>query len=152
MPNENTTKSCPSCSFTKPIQEFSFNKAQKDGRSCECKMCQIEYARKYRNSKPGRLKRGINQKLFVKKYRLEFPLKVKAKMLISELVKRGKLVRVTTLKCVDCGMQAVHRHHHMAMMESMRLKQSHFVLSAITKDTIPRTCLRPLLLFLLTTY
>ncbi|MCK4665873.1 hypothetical protein KAU33_03945 [Candidatus Dependentiae bacterium] len=41
-----STKTCPKCHETKPLNEFYKNKSTKDGRSCYCKECKKESDKK----------------------------------------------------------------------------------------------------------
>jgi hypothetical protein len=119
-----TTKWCYKCETTKPLSEFGKDRGRKDGLAIPCKKCRKEDGRKYRQSNLGK----TNYKKFLKKYKQT----ERGKRLISENIKRfkkknpekpkaydavkyaiqsGKLPRVSTQTCTDCGEQAEHYHH-----------------------------------------
>jgi len=47
-----TTKRCPKCGETKPVNEFSTDRYSPDGRASWCKSCRSEYMHKKRTSDP----------------------------------------------------------------------------------------------------
>lgn len=52
-----TLKRCPSCDEDKALEEFSNNRATKDGKDQYCKPCRNEKSRAYMATKPGYHKR-----------------------------------------------------------------------------------------------
>lgn len=44
------TKFCPTCGETKPITEFSRNRAAKDGHQSQCKACKNKLAKEKRDA------------------------------------------------------------------------------------------------------
>lgn len=46
-------KRCPACSATRPITDFSRNRAKPDGRADHCKSCEARRRREYRATPEG---------------------------------------------------------------------------------------------------
>jgi len=81
-----TEKVCSQCKLLKKLEMFPLRKEAKDGRRANCKECQKEYQRKYREENPEK-RREYNRKYYEenrekcrewkRKYREENPEKVR---------------------------------------------------------------------------
>ncbi len=61
------TKRCYRCKEHKPIEEFYKNRAQKDGRACDCKKCHLVAIKQWRDKNPDRAQ-AYQKKCYRKRY------------------------------------------------------------------------------------
>lgn len=116
---------CHLAGVPQPLGDFYKRKNSSDGRKSECAGC----SRKdnYRNRKMGRsgeydweyqkawakTKKGkMSRKRSMSKWRKRNPEKVKAERMTFSKVMSGAIRSARESKCVECGEQAVHLHHH----------------------------------------
>lgn len=112
-------KVCTRCKIEKELSEFSKNSALKSGLLSKCKTCdkekgrryylkkkaiKLEKVRRYSMSKQGRLKRNEASK----KYYAEHKEQSKARSVLNQAVKSGKVNRYP---CTVCGNEDSHGHH-----------------------------------------
>lgn len=109
------TKKCFKCMKDKDINDFYEHRTNADGRLGKCKECtkidvyenrlkNIDRIRAYDRARGCRLSTE-----YYKKYRERFPRKYKARLMVGNAIKAGKLHRES---CVICSSDfAVHGHH-----------------------------------------
>jgi len=83
-----STKYCYRCKEEKPIESFSKDKTKKDGRSSDCKTCQVEYRLQWRKDNPEKFKKQRQKQM------RQMRLNVK----IRAMEYKGG-------KCEDCGIE-----------------------------------------------
>lgn len=95
------SKTCPKCGITKPAvaEYFCKDKHRKDGLCCHCKRCRKEYRRTDKGKKVFRE--------WSRKQRLEYPEKCKARSVVSNAIRYGKLLK----QPCPCGELEVEAHH-----------------------------------------
>ena len=108
-------KTCFKCNKTKHLSEFYKHPQMGDGHLNKCKECNkkdstehrnnnIERVREYDRNRGNRLSDG-----YQKEYREKYPNKYKAKNMVGNAVRDGKLFREP---CSECGTDVdVHGHH-----------------------------------------
>ena len=122
-------KTCSKCELTKEITMFYKSVRRIDGHSSHCKACNGEYQKKswrkksrreyYLSSEGKAYKEKYNNSLVgkeanlraVRKYRDKYPEKTKAGDAVQGAVRLGKLSRINTQECNNCGSQAQNYHH-----------------------------------------
>ena len=120
-------KECFKCKESKPLSEFYKHPQMGDGYLGKCKECakrdsraqgtDKEYDRK-RNVLPHRVaareayaKTEAGKRARIRgtrAYRLKYPAKTKARNMVGNAVRDGKLFREP---CGDCGAEKAHAHH-----------------------------------------
>lgn len=95
-------KRCVRCSATK--EEFPRNSKSRDGLGSWCNDCCRDYMR---NRKSDPEKRRFAAKQSSKRH----PDKRRAREQVKEAVRKGTLKPIKTLKCIDCGRNAVAYDH-----------------------------------------
>lgn len=117
-------KRCTSCGHQRERAEFHRVRASKDGRDSRCKPCkapiELAYRRKHaekkrRLSKEWRLNNPERVAAHQKIRERKFPEKHRARRILKEAVKYGKVEKPTV--CPRCGVDEVpavemHAHHH----------------------------------------
>lgn len=115
-------KSCRSCGKTKPLTEFRKRSTRSDGSQSYCKDCANRRNAVYRRT-TGKEKVTQRQKAWLKSKGSEyvkaskllrsrkFPAQTKAWILVGNAVRNGKLPRVSSCLCADCGAPAKEYHH-----------------------------------------
>ena len=63
MSDQPTVKTCTKCGETKPLEEFHKHKGRSDGRATQCKACNLEQQRKYRERNREKL-RDLNRNYY----------------------------------------------------------------------------------------
>ena len=126
-------KKCTRCGVQKPKSEFYKEKRGRDGLRSRCKQCHAEMGRIYSQTDAGRAAtRRSNQsekgharsrrhrqtekgrqtsKRTSLMYYKRHPERRQAKQKVSDSVRAGKMPRVSTLTCDECGKFAEHYHH-----------------------------------------
>jgi len=141
MSDEIVTARCNKCKAAKPTSEFHRNASLKRGFSYRCKTCVCEYVHAYRHSKNGRAvnkrwresnqgieRRAIADAKAAKKrrasaewrahvYSIKDPMKAKASQAVWNACAAGKLPKVSTKQCNDCGKTAQEYHHESYLPE-----------------------------------
>lgn len=134
MSEQVIAKQCTKCKEIKEIIEFRKNRRNRDGRHCWCKKCQQDNRRKYRQTQKGkhhrreerlRYYRSKNGQKYYKspkyrasknrrnkKYRVKYPLKIKAANAVNNAIRNGRLPEPESKQC-HCGNQASHYHHNL---------------------------------------
>lgn len=130
------TKRCPQCKQFKPISEFNKHRSNKDGLQSYCKICHRKNTKEFSQTEKGRVCQKRGQKRFRKqnpKYHKEHqkeyqktekgkvtrkrfytrhPNHLKAKNIVKNAIRDGKLPQPNSLQC-SCGESAQHYHHHL---------------------------------------
>jgi hypothetical protein len=113
---QTSTKHCPKCNTTKPVDGFARNRSTKDGRSCWCKACMKAAIQKWNAANPEKMKaagtrwRGRNRAeraAATRKYLAANPHIRSAHNAVLQAVRRGKLVKQP---CEVCGLRADAHH------------------------------------------
>ena len=108
-------KKCFKCGVKKELSEFYKHKQMKDGHVNKCKKCNmldvrknrednIEYYRNYDRARGNR-----QTKEYIDNYNKNNPEKYKARNMVNNAIRDGKLIK---LPCEVCGtMDRLHAHH-----------------------------------------
>jgi len=126
------TKQCTKCATAKELEAFGLQKKGLHGRRSICRVCvsdynsayskerfssdpifrqkRIEAATAWSSANPG--KRAEIAKRRNQKERMEFPEKIKARALVNQRVRFGRMPNASSLSCAECGGIAAHYHHH----------------------------------------
>ena len=127
-----TEKTCSKCNVTKNIECFSNSKRGEGGKKSTCKECASNYykewySEKYNTDASWRESLALKASQWAKenpekrskiairrnKKALESnPEKVKARALVNQRVRFGRMPRASTQKCAHCENQAQHYHHY----------------------------------------
>ena len=109
-------KTCFKCNEEKPISEFYKHKRMKDGHLNKCIECtkKDELKRRWENIEKIRKhdrERGSRQTPeYFKEYRNKYPNKDKAKNMVNNAIRDGKLFKEP---CEVCGTtEKIHAHHN----------------------------------------
>jgi hypothetical protein len=116
----------------KPLFDFKSQARGKFGRYAKCRSCEAiymtEWSRKanqdpeYRKRKSLAsmewVKRNPEKRAAIAKHRNqkaieEVPEKVKARALVNQRVRFGRIPRASSCKCTHCENQAAHYHHYL---------------------------------------
>jgi hypothetical protein len=114
------SKTCSKCKQSKPLSEFRKNPNHKDKRQSQCKFCQKQCdklyrqtedykksQRQYQKSKKGKIVRfQIGQRT-----RKKYPERIKARHFVNHAIEKDELKSPNKFKCVYCGKQAEQYHH-----------------------------------------
>lgn len=115
-------KTCTKCGQAKPLDEFNWQRSNKDGRQGRCKACVDAQNRKwYRENQArkiaanGRWRRENRERVSaqLKRHRECHPEKARARHRLNEAVRAGKLSKSTC--CESCGARTESREldgHH----------------------------------------
>jgi hypothetical protein len=126
MATQDSTKRCPACNRTLPLDQFSRDRTKSNGHRSWCKECtrpkarktakypSAQYQRDWRRLHPGALAKSVA------KWHLKNPGKLSAYRAVCNAVRRGDLPVVSTLLC-SCGQPARHYHHHLGYEPQHRL-------------------------------
>lgn len=107
-------KTCFKCSKEKPLTEFYRHKYMADGHLNKCKDCTKTDVSRHRSENLERFRkydreRGNRQtKEYHDQYRELYPVKTKARNIVSNAVRDGHLRREP---CEVCGSEMSHAHH-----------------------------------------
>ena len=102
-----TMKRCSTCKLVQGLEEF-YKRPSAKRRTSQCNTCRKEGQKKYdlkRKLKPARKKWQSNSK---KKLREKYPIKFKARYLVSRAVQKGI---ITKEACIKCGSVDSQGHH-----------------------------------------
>lgn len=127
------TKSCSKCKQVKSFVQFGPDARNQYGLQSQCRVCRAVYSARYAKTPTGRATRRVASEKYnltekgvqtkrrsllraaesdrCRKWRLKYPLRVKAEMAVSLAVRKGDLCRAGTLVCVNCGDPAYCYHH-----------------------------------------
>lgn len=125
-------KKCTECCEVKPLSDFGVLKRGLYGRRSKCRACirkqtkkwyakkviadpvwrakSIAASRKWQKENPE--KRSAIAIRRNKKEMLVAPEKVRARALVNQKVRFGRMPRASDLSCEYCGEKAKHYHHH----------------------------------------
>ena len=115
-------KQCSRCRRNLPVEQFFKHRHKSDGLQSECKDCHKERLRElYRTNEKFRRKhlnwpkenRG-KRAAIVRRYiagKSETP-EFQARLSVKKEIRSGRLLKASELRCVECGKQATHYHHH----------------------------------------
>ena len=98
-------KICSKCGKEKDEDEFSRQRHTRSGRRANCKNCERIYRKQSENYKRAK-------RLCDLKQRILRPDNVRARWAVNHKIENGKLPRINTQYCAECGKQAIHYHHH----------------------------------------
>ncbi len=108
-------KRCRECKETLPLSDFYKHKGKDDGHLNKCKACVKGRVAKHRLKNIERIReydrrRGNRQSAeYIRKYKEKYPNKYRAKTLVNNAIRDGKLHREP---CDVCGANEwVHAHH-----------------------------------------
>jgi len=108
-------KNCFKCGESKKLSEFYKHSQMADGHVNKCKTCNKKDVANHRLINIDKIRaydreRGSRQaKDYRDKYKNEFPIKYKARTIVSNSIRDGKLFREP---CSICGREdTVHAHH-----------------------------------------
>ena len=108
-------KTCFKCNKEKPISEFYKHRQMADGHLNKCKACTKADSTKHRWDNIEKIRkydreRGIRQTTeYFKEYRNKYPNKGKAKNMVNNAIRDGKLFKEP---CEVCGTtEKIHAHH-----------------------------------------
>jgi hypothetical protein len=112
-------KKCSKCGEIKPKIEFYKDSTKKGGLKSCCKLCDGGRLRNYRRTKAGKkIHREKNSRWYQsrgkrlrRQKRKDAPEKDRARGTVYRAVRDGRLPKVKTLNCEDCGGSANHYHH-----------------------------------------
>ena len=127
------SKICTKCGQSKELNNYGVSSRGLYGRRSICRSCVSSYNREYSknrwlNDEEYRLrkmemslkwakgnpaKRSEIAKRRNKKEKTNHPEKVKARALVNQRVRFGRMPKASVLVCVECGEQANHYHHHL---------------------------------------
>lgn len=115
-------RECAKCKVIKPLSDYHRDRSRLDGRSCWCKTCSITTAsaRYYRvKDRPEeKLKKRLYSQtpeqraaiaVVQKRLKEKYPERFRARMMLNNAIKRGKMKRGD---CQVCGVPNAHAHHH----------------------------------------
>lgn len=104
-----TTKRCTGCRVDLPLDQFSRSVRTKSGFQFSCKDCKRVQVRDWRRRlrAEGRLIWPTGSEV-----RRRNPEKAAAWIAVAKAVASGRLPRVSTWPCVDCGQPAKRYDHH----------------------------------------
>lgn len=119
-------KCCNHCKKTKDITEFHRHCHHKDGHRNICRVCAIAEVVKYQRTRKGRIVhraairrysltrsgKNSNHKA-CKKFRIYNPEKLRAKEAVNYEVRKGRMSKAKTLRCVCCRRKAKQYHHYL---------------------------------------
>jgi hypothetical protein len=115
------TKRCFKCEAEKPLDEFYAHSRMADGHLNKCKDCtqkdvrqhRVKYPEKHREydrDRAGDPKRVAMRVAQLQRHRREFPERVKARNILGNAVRDGKIRK---LPCAFCGLtDRLEAHHH----------------------------------------
>lgn len=112
-------KTCIQCAQKKPLEEFYSHPKMADGRLNKCKPCCRSYAKTRRIEHPEIVREIDKRKTlqparkqwtadYQRKIRQIFPEKYRARTMVSNAIKCGK---ITKQRCVECGSTNTQAHH-----------------------------------------
>ncbi len=113
-------KRCSVCEKKKKASAFYKNRSRTDGLDHLCKSCRDARARKYRKTEKGRAVQNRSTAKYGKSVKCKAARartyakhsgKQKARAAVAHAVKMGRLPKVKTLRCADCGEKAEQYHH-----------------------------------------
>ncbi len=117
------TKTCTRCKIEKSRSEFHKDTSRGDGLQCGCKECRREYQQKYRKTERGKAtQRRGNKKYYqtesskdthrtaLRKYRLLYPERIKARRVVNNAIRSGRLIRPS--HCESCMKKRFAESHH----------------------------------------
>lgn len=124
-------KECSKCHLNLPIDCFSMAKRGLYGRKSYCKKCSYamfkkwesekmkdpEYVKKRSKQSSDWAKRNPEKRSLIairrnKKELANHPEKVRARALVNQRVRFGRIPKASDLKCLHCENTAAHYHHH----------------------------------------
>jgi len=126
------TKTCTGCGVEKGLDGFGVQARGLHGRRSKCKDCVSAYNSTYTKNRfssdpvfraktiaaaaawsaANPEKRAVIAKKRNQKDRENHPEKVKARALINQRVRFGRMPKASSLACVECGKIAAHYHHY----------------------------------------
>jgi len=113
-------RACTKCGETKPIEKFSKAKKGLYGRRSTCKECDKKYLSEYRQTEKGKVlykkcdakyfrsEKGLANK---KRYTEKNELQVKARAILNNAVRDGRLKKQTCAICKDENSEAHHKDY-----------------------------------------
>ena len=127
------TKQCTKCGSQKDLVKFGLQGRGLHGRRSICKDCVSIFnknysAKRFRSDPDFREKKMQQAKDWARKNpekrskiatarnkkEIEpYPEKVRARALVNQRVRFGRIPRASSLNCSECGGQAAHYHHHL---------------------------------------
>ena len=99
-------RKCTECKVEKDIGCFSTNRNRKDGIHNQCRECTNRRRKEWGKTHP----RPYSTRK--KEYYSGNQTHIKARSKVNHMVEGGKLPRVSTLLCMDCGIQAQQYDHY----------------------------------------
>lgn len=101
------TKKCTKCGESKSIDEFCAMAKAPDGRHYWCRVCRSSYNRKWARDRPAYYQQNS------RKMRARYPQRQRARSVVTQAIKMGRMPPANSLACVDCGTLAyAYDHNH----------------------------------------
>lgn len=127
------TKICTKCKEEKNLDDFRKSKRGLYGKRPECKICEKQYhlnyirerskkdeafreKRKEQSSKWSKLNPEKRAKIARQRNlraKSKHPEKIKARALVNQKIRFGRMPKASDCKCIHCGEQAKHYHHYL---------------------------------------
>jgi len=127
-----TSKKCSKCGIEKELTQFGNQKQGLFGKRSSCRECSrlqfnAWYAHKSKMEPEWAEKRKMDainwainnpekRSIIAKRRNIkeknQSPDKIKARALVNQRVRFGRIPKASSLTCINCGKQANHYHHH----------------------------------------
>ncbi len=121
MSDQTITKTCSKCKQSKSLSEFYKNCTLPDGYQYECKTCDDNRTKEYRQTSKGkevnrkarqRYRQTEKGKVTQNRYRIQHPKYRKAGSAIQIVIRNGNLSHPDSFLCSFCPKPAQEYHHH----------------------------------------
>lgn len=109
-------KRCSKCGVEKDLGDFCIDHRHKDGRTSECVKCHQKRGKVYSTSNRGRESHRLNSI----KHRELNPIRCKARSIVSNLIRRGKLIKPDI--CSHCFKKRKVESHHEDYSKPLEVK------------------------------
>lgn len=110
MSKNTQEKRCRRCNEIKDASQFTRRPRNRDGLGSYCRSCKSILGEEWRKSNPEKYKAIFTRGK--KKMNEKYPMKKKARMVVNNAVRDGKIPKASVLQCAECGESAKQYHHH----------------------------------------
>ena len=115
-------KVCFKCNILKPLSDFYKHSKMGDGHLNKCKDCakkdvhthreeNLEKVREYDRNRPNKTERVAKTTVYTKEYRVRYPNKYKAHLLVNNAVRGGSLSKPTVCETCFSDFRIVAHHN-----------------------------------------